>query len=305
MTSLTPLTVIGGFLGAGKTTLVNHLLLDAARINNGVRYAVLVNDFGDLAIDENLITKHDGQTIALANGCICCMIGDDLVETIMDLMEGPQPPEHLIIETSGVADPAPVSELGSLDPNLARDLTIVVVDAEQVESQWADDRLRETVKRQIEAADLLVVNKTGALDPEAWSNLEAWLETQAPGRLRVRADDGRVPLSLLGDQSRRSFETGTITPPVSRHNHSNLFHTRTLDISPDLTLSSFRSRLQDLPVSVLRAKGHLVLEGTSWVAHKVGSRVSLIKTSDEPGPDFINRLVTISLEGPVEPLWFD
>ena len=104
------MTVIGGFLGAGKTTLVNHLLAETG----GVKFAVLVNDFGALAIDGDLVARHGGDTITLANGCICCAIGDDLLATVAGLVAGADPPDHILIEASGIADPRPIADIAVL-----------------------------------------------------------------------------------------------------------------------------------------------------------------------------------------------
>src|SRR5258708_24937025 len=102
MTEGIPFTVIGGFLGAGKTTLLNRLLRGAT----GRRFAVLVNDFGALDIDGRLVADHDGDTIALANGCLCCTIGDSLVTTILSLLERPERFDHIVVEVTGGAGPA-------------------------------------------------------------------------------------------------------------------------------------------------------------------------------------------------------
>lgn len=303
-----PLTVIGGFLGAGKTTLVNHLLNQAARSANKVRYGVLVNDFGDLAIDEDLIVAHDGTTIALANGCICCTIGDDLVETIMDLMESPQPPEHLIIEASGVADPAPIAELGSLDPHLSRDLTLVVLDAVQVRDQWADERLRETVRRQIGAANLLVLNKVEAIDDNALGELKVWIGERAPEVPLVISHDGKIPLSVF---DREPGNRGPSTPPkahpashVHDLDHTEIFETRTLDVNPDLSFEAFHHQFQNMPISVLRAKGHIVLEGACHIAQKVGPQTSVISASEDVAGENANRIVVIGVAPLIDTSWF-
>ena len=100
-----PVTVVGGYLGAGKTTLLNRLLADT----QGRRLAVLVNDFGAVNIDAGLIANRDGETISLVNGCVCCSIGDNLGMTLYDLAERPDGPEHIVIEASGVADPARIA----------------------------------------------------------------------------------------------------------------------------------------------------------------------------------------------------
>ena len=104
MTGRVPMSVVGGFLGAGKTTLLNRVL--AGR--HGVRYAVLVNDFGELNVDGDLVAEHGGDTVTFANGCVCCTMGDDLVGTIDRLLDGERPPEQILVEASGVADPSAV-----------------------------------------------------------------------------------------------------------------------------------------------------------------------------------------------------
>ncbi|HTE81916.1 MAG TPA: GTP-binding protein [Reyranella sp.] len=150
-----PLTVIGGFLGAGKTTLLNRLLAGGT----GRRFAVLVNDFGALDIDGRLVAEHGGDTIALANGCVCCTIGDSLIETLVKMAEMPDRFDHIVVEASGVADPARIADLAVLEPRLIRDGVVVVVDAWDVRARAEDQRIGDTVVRQIKAADLIVLNK--------------------------------------------------------------------------------------------------------------------------------------------------
>lgn len=301
-----PLTVIGGFLGAGKTTLINHILREATSSENKVRYGVLVNDFGDLAIDEDLIAEHDGETIALANGCICCTIGNDLFETVMDLMESETPPEYLIIEASGVADPRPVAELGSLNPHLTRDLTVVVIDAEQIRSQWEDERLRDTVARQIGAANLLVVNKIEGVGADNLRQLGAWLEDRAPDVPRISADRGQIPLSILNDRSLEKTNPDDLVTPDHSHDldHGTLFQTRTLRVDSSISYELFLQKGQNLPASVLRAKGYVTLNGKTHLFQKVGPRISLSLTTDQVPDDRINRIVVIGVGDLPAPSWF-
>lgn len=293
-----PLTVIGGFLGAGKTTLVNHILKQA----NGVRYAVLVNDFGDLAIDEDLIASHDGTTIALANGCICCTIGNDLFETVMDLMESELPPEHLVIEASGVADPRPIAELGSLNPHLSRDLTVVVVDAEQIQAQWDDERLHDTVTRQIHAADLLVLNKIENTGAAELRQLDTWLEDRAPDVPRVYADRGRIPPAIFNGRSSEKSRPDDL--PHHNHDHAALFQSLTLSVGASISHELFRQKAEDLPSSVLRAKGYVSLNGKTHLFQKVGPRFSLVPSPNESPGDKTNRIVVIGIGELPPPSWF-
>jgi G3E family GTPase len=190
MTDAIPLTVIGGFLGAGKTTLLNRLLRGAT----GRRFAVMVNDFGALDIDGRLVADHGGDTIALANGCLCCTIGDSLVTTLLGLLERPERFDHIVVEASGVADPGRIADLAVLEPRLARDGVIVVVDAAEVRERAADRRVGDTVTRQLGAADLLVLNKLDLARDLAI--LRGWLSTYSAAPV-LEARHADVPLDLL------------------------------------------------------------------------------------------------------------
>ena len=171
--------MIGGFLGAGKTTLLNRWLRDAG----GQRLAVLVNDFGALNIDAELIAANTGETIALSNGCVCCQIGDDLSGALIQVLEAPERFDAVVIEASGVSDPWRIAQLGRADPGLALDGVIVLVDASVARAQWRDPLLTDTVERQLKAADLIVVNKTELVDDGERAALRAWIEAVA-GRCR-------------------------------------------------------------------------------------------------------------------------
>ena len=145
-----PFTVIAGFLGAGKTTLVNRILSQT----EGTRYAVLVNDFGAINVDAGLIAEHDGQTLALTNGCICCSMADGFVQTMLQLMADPGAFDHVIVEASGVAEPSKIMDFARLDPQLQPDAIVTLVDAETVAERLADARVGEMVAAQIRQSDL-------------------------------------------------------------------------------------------------------------------------------------------------------
>ncbi len=153
-------TVIGGYLGAGKTTLVNHVLRTA-----DARIAVLVNDFGDINIDEDLIASQDGDTISLANGCICCSLVDGFSAALATITALDPVPERLVIESSGVADPATVAAYGH-GPGLALDATVVVVDAETIRKKATDVYVGDTVVGQLGSGDIIVLNKTDLVAPD-------------------------------------------------------------------------------------------------------------------------------------------
>jgi G3E family GTPase len=185
--------VIGGYLGAGKTTLVNHLLRHA----EGRRIAVMVNDFGEVGIDADLILGQDGEVLQLAGGCICCSVGSDLVESLMGLAARIPRPDLVLIETSGVALPAQVARGAALAPGIVIDGVVVLADAQAVRLQTQDRHVGDTVTEQLRQADLLVLNKSEAVDPTALQVLQDWLTTLAPRARTLVCSEARVPAEVV------------------------------------------------------------------------------------------------------------
>ncbi len=261
MSAPVPFTVIGGFLGAGKTTLLNRLLAGT----EGRRFAVLVNDFGALDIDGRLIARHGGDTIALANGCVCCTIGDSLVETVLKLLERKQGFDHIVVEASGVADPGRIADLGVLDDRLVRDGVVVVADAGDVRARAADRRIGDTVRRQLEAADLIVLNKVDLVDDLAV--LRCWLSTHSTAPV-LEARQCEVPVDLLFGLDRRGT-SGKATPAAA-------FKSWSYSWPEPVDRAALLDVLQD--AAVLRGKGIVRLRDCPdrrSVVHLVGKRVDI------------------------------
>ena len=266
-----PMSVLGGFLGAGKTTLLNRILSGS----HGVRYAVLVNDFGELVVDGGLVAAHDGETVTFANGCVCCSMGDDLVGTIDRLLDGNRPPEHILVEASGVADPRAIADVATLHPGLSRDLVVVLADVETVRERYGDHRLRDTVARQLAAADLLVLNKCDLVAETEIGKAESWARgrTRAPTIRSIGAD---VPVELLtapvpavtappvtdeGDEDAPPAAPSSTEPAPGADDHARRFVSRFVPCPDPMDPVRLRAALSSLMPRVLRAKGFIVSPG--------------------------------------------
>ena len=190
-------TVIGGFLGAGKTSLVNRVLAGA----DDVRFAVLVNDFGALNIDQSLIESRDSQIMQLSNGCICCSLAGGRVDAMVSLMQYRDSLDHILIEASGVSYPGRIMDFARIDPDLRPGLTLVLVDAAGMPSQIDDPRLAEVIAAQMQDADLFLMTKTDIASEDETAQTRAYLaahQAQAPV-LTTRADDPKIIAMLLSD----------------------------------------------------------------------------------------------------------
>ena len=190
-----PVTLIGGYLGAGKTSLLNHLLT----CGGGERIAVLVNDFGALGLDAALVARRDAETVTLTNGCVCCSIADDFGAALDAQVRAPVPPARIVVETSGVAEPGKSARYASGWPGVRLDAVLTVVDLEAVRAQARNRYVGGLVARQIEAADLIVANKADRVDARERHSTMEWLDRLAPDTPLVESRHGRVaPAVVLG-----------------------------------------------------------------------------------------------------------
>ena len=203
-----PVTLIGGYLGAGKTSLLNHLLTHAG----GERMAVLVNDFGALGLDAALVARRDADTVTLTNGCVCCSIADDFGAALDAQVRAGEPPERIVVETSGVAEPAKTARYASGWPGVRLDAILTVVDLETIRARAKDRFVGDLVVRQVESADLIVANKSDRVDASTRRSAAQWLACRAPRAAQVETSHGRVaPAVVLGVDLRESggFGEGT------------------------------------------------------------------------------------------------
>ena len=200
-----PVTVLTGYLGAGKTTLLNRILCEP----HGKRYAVIVNEFGELGIDNDLVVGADEEVFEMNNGCICCTVRGDLVRILDGLMRRKGKFDAIIVETTGLADPAPVAQTFFIDENVGRktklDAVVTVADA-----KWLNERLKDApeAKNQIAFADVILINKTDLVSPDELSDVEARIRGINPYAKLHKTQRAKVPLdAVLG---RNAFDLDRI-----------------------------------------------------------------------------------------------
>ena len=303
-----PVTVVSGFLGAGKTTLLNHIL----RAPHGLRIAVLVNDFGAINIDAQLIVNldGDGQTINLSNGCICCTIRGDLLGALLRLLEREDRPEYIIVESSGVSDPRSLVQtflMPELRPWIGVDSILAVVDAEQLPGyQGASAAI---AREQISAADIIVLNKVDLVSPGELARLRKdWLFPQT--RL-IETSFARVPLELVigagrydPDRLHRQSAATDHDRGHEEHDHGVVFDSWSWTSSEAVSLNAIKRVAAELPPSIFRCKGILFLAGSvdrRGILQVVGSRVRLTlgeRWGDQPPG---TQVVCIGAPGALDP----
>jgi G3E family GTPase len=284
-----PVTVVGGYLGAGKTTLLNHLLRHA----DGRRLGVVVNDFGSINVDAALVVGVQGDMVQLGNGCICCTSQGDLVEALGRVLDVPEPPDHVIIETSGVSDPRRVA--ATLEQRAPRELAfvdavVVVIDVDRHGQLGRRERI--VAAGQLAAADIVVLNKIDLVDEPRLAALEAKVRRRSRGVRIVRVDHGRVaPALVLGVDAHGPERSPTLAPLATHvheagethehdhpHDHGVEFWTWSYQTKRPISARRLRRAIDALPSTVVRAKGIVHLAShpeRRAVMHVVGRRAEL------------------------------
>ena len=308
-TNGTPVTILTGFLGAGKTTLLNHILSN----QDGLKTAVLVNEFGEIGIDNDLVVSTSADMVELSNGCICCTINGELLEAVERILKRPEPLDYLVVETTGLADPLPVAMtfLGSeLREQTRLDSIITLIDAENCNARVFES---EVGRSQIIYGDILLLNKTDLVSKDRVEELEESLRSIKKDARILHSVKGDVPLPLL--MSVGLFESDRVANTADHghhdhghsHDHAHHDHADHLDIEGYTSLSfssdgpfalrKFQNFLDNqLPDSVFRAKGILWFNESEkrHVFHLAGKRFS-IDDSDWNGKRK-NQLVLIGQE---------
>ncbi len=284
-----PVTIITGFLGSGKTTLVNHILSR----QNGLRIAVMVNEIGEIAIDNDLIIAATDDMVELANGCICCSINSDLIDGIFRVLQREPSVDQLIVETTGIADPLPVmlTFLRSEFRDAVRvDGIVALADAENFSLDLLDSK---AARNQLRYADFVVLNKCDLVNRERVEALEAEIRTAIGETVRILpATRAEVALPLI-----LGIGTAHADQPLDDHGHDHLaadaFETVAFATEQAFCADRFQAFLERLPANLFRAKGVLTIDGSDrrHLFHLVGRRFTLDEAP--AGLSGHNRLVLI------------
>ncbi|ANH05323.1 MULTISPECIES: CobW family GTP-binding protein [Shinella] len=205
-----PVTVLTGYLGAGKTTLLNRILTD----NHGKKYAVIVNEFGEIGIDNDLIVESDEEIYEMNNGCICCTVRGDLIRVVEGLMRRPGRFDAIIVETTGLADPVPVAQTFFMDDDVRQktelDAVVALVDAKHLPLRLKDSREAED---QIAFADVVLINKTDLVSPEELARIEATVRVINPSARIHRTTRSEIDLTKILDQGAFNLERALENDP--------------------------------------------------------------------------------------------
>lgn len=307
-----PATILTGALGSGKTTLLNYILQE----NHGLRVAVIVNEFGEIPIDHHLVVGTDEEVVELANGCICCTVREDLQQEIGKILQRPDRPEYLLVETTGLADPRPVAQTFLLDElceQVRLDGIVTVVDA----SRFSENlQLSGTAVDQILAGDILLLNKTDLVTPEKIAEIQEEIRDLNPSARILQTAHAKVDLRLLLDvgmfQLERLFAADPKKPELpllddcpacaagEEHEHASHLH------DDEISSVSFASDrpfdydklggfMGNLPEGIFRGKGILWIDGydEKLIFHLVGDRSQAVAGGDWGTEPRQNKLVLI------------
>lgn len=261
MTSLptTPLTILGGYLGAGKTTLINRLLAG----QHGKRLTVLVNDFGAINIDADLIAEHSGETISLANGCACCQLQDDALKQLQDLAAMDDKPDHILVEASGAGEPARLAYLGYGIKGLSLAGVYVAVAADTLRQRVKDKFTGRLVQRQIAQADFCLLTKTDVAEDDGAAAQQV---LQGLSDAPIAAPDDAILADMLNPAETDLPAAAAAAPLYADALFDSFFYTGETPLDTD----ALKAVLQETPL--IRAKGHT---GTHRL-QAVGDRHTLV-----------------------------
>lgn len=301
----TPVTILTGFLGAGKTTLLNEIISQ----NTDTRFAIIENEFGEIGIDQELVLNQDKNLFEMSNGCICCTINHELADTLLELSRSDKPFDHLLIETTGIADPMGVTEAFLSDPLIQQkyivDGLVCLVDSEHIEDLLSQE---EEAARQISAADVIIFNKTDLVTEEYLRELKHTVKKINPYAISKESSQGKVDtkeLLQLKSYTVSGFHERHHVVATEHHHDQHHHHISTYSFTFEqpLDLLKFQQWANMLLTfqneRIYRIKGILNFKGeeTKTIFQSVKTRFLLVKGKDwEPGEERLSKIVFIGRE---------
>jgi G3E family GTPase len=274
-----PVTILTGFLGAGKTTLLNYIL----KQQHGYKFAVIVNEIGEIGIDGQLVENAKEEIVTMNNGCVCCSVRKDLVKSVQALIKRGGF-DYILIETTGIADPGPVAQTFLNIPQLQQyvqlDSIITVVDAEQIEKQMADV---ETAREQIAMADFVLLNKTDLVDEAKLKCVEAKIGELNPHAQTFRTNQSEVNLKEVLDMAAFDVDQKLAVDPKFldelNHRHHHDIQSCSFTFDKPFSLERFEAFVGELSdkSKIFRSKGFVSLQGNPRRAlfHGVNNRFTI------------------------------
>jgi len=258
-----PVTVLTGYLGAGKTTLLNRILSD----NHGKKYAVIVNEFGEIGIDNDLIVESDEEIYEMNNGCVCCTVRGDLIRVVEGLMRRPGRFDGIIVETTGLADPAPVAQTFFMDDDVKKatrlDAVVTVVDAKHVLQRLKDSPEAED---QIAFADIIVLNKMDMVTADELAAVESAINAINPYAQVHKTTNSQIALDKVLDKGAFDLNRILEIEPAflegkHSHNHDSAVKSVALQSDKPLIMGRFEQWMSEVLAeqgpNILRSKGVL------------------------------------------------
>ncbi len=281
------LVTLTGFLGAGKTTLLQRLLTNSS----GRRVAAVVNDFGEINIDASLVRRRDASVISLTNGCACCSIAGGLTRVLLDLTTSLEPPDAIVIEASGVANPLAILHTALANSSLRMGALIAVVDSDAISRQISDQETEALLLSQVKCADIVLLNKIDISGVSKLHEAERWIRRTNPQARIVCTSGANIPVEVAFGIN---HELSDKIDRPSRADHASVF-TKWKFTSPNcLDRNEFTTVMANSPDSIIRAKGLMYLQDDplhEYVYQQVGSRWSWERldrwSSLEPRSDLV------------------
>lgn len=297
-----PVTILSGFLGAGKTTLLNHVMTKKGNLN----LAVIVNDFGSVNIDADLVKAKDETVMQLENGCICCSLAEGLIVAVMRILAMENRPDHIIVETSGISEPIDVARKFN-DPELKQlapiNAIVTTIDAENI--LGLEGCMLELATQQVLVADIILVNKTDLVTEQHLKKVHQWCHQHNAVAKRLDVKFAEIDLPIIFDET-----TGTelnIAEDYVEANAGHLkhnFETYSYETDKQLSMQKLYPVLERLSLDIYRMKGILNIEerqDRQCVFQCTGQRATVVVGDEwENNEERLTRLVFIAPKGILE-----